>query len=152
MDPGGRRAVRDLNDLFLASRETSELRAESAQTGYSLRRLLVEIGAADPLLEAFDEIAFPTAFAHAAARWDIGVRDALAAYLWAWAENQVMAAVKAVPLGHTDGQRLLLALGDRAAAIAADVAGAGAWSGNFTPRLANLSSRHETQYSRLFRS
>lgn len=64
--------------------------------------------------------------------------------LWAWLENQVMAAVKVVPLGQTDGQRMLLALGerlgpivDRAALVADDDLG------SFTPRLAILSSRHE---------
>jgi len=58
-----------------------------------------------------------------------------------------------VPLGQTDGQRMLLAIGDRLAAV---VAQASTLSdddiGTFTPRLALLSSRHETQYSRLFRS
>jgi hypothetical protein len=65
----------------------------------------------------------------------------------------VLAAVKCVPLGQTDGQRLLLALGDRIAPIVAardrmdddDLA-------NFAPGLAILSARHETQYSRIFRS
>jgi urease accessory protein len=57
-----------------------------------------------------------------------------------------MAAVKAVPLGQTDGQKMLLALG----AKLHDVGEEG--PGNFAPGLAILSSKHETQYSRLFRS
>jgi len=64
-----------------------------------------------------------------------------------------MAAVKAVPLGQTDGQRILLVLGDLLPSLAKkamqlhdrDI-------GNFAPGLAMLSSKHETQYSRLFRS
>jgi urease accessory protein len=78
--------------------------------------------------------------------WGIPARQALTAYLWAWLENQVMAAVKAVPLGQTDGQKMLLALG----AKLHDVGEEG--PGNFAPGLAILSSKHETQYSRLFRS
>jgi urease accessory protein len=146
--------VRQWNALFLASRESAEIRAETAQMGYSLARLLRELGEATP--DAFDDledVAFPTAFAFAAAKWRIDPRDALAGYLWSWAENQVMAALKAVPLGQTDGQRLLLKLGDvidaaatRAATLEDDA------MVNFAPGLALLSARHETQYSRLFRS
>ena len=79
--------------------------------------------------------------------------DALAAYLWSWCENQVMAALKAVPLGQAAGQRALLVLGGRIPALvqkALDLPEAN-WS-NFAPGLALASSRHETQYSRLFRS
>ena len=59
----------------------------------------------------------------------------------------------AVPLGQTDGQKILLALGGRLEAIAqAAAARADNELGNFAPGLAMLSSTHETQYSRLFRS
>ena len=98
------------NEMFLASRETAELRAETVQMGYSLNRLLPELG-----IEAcpFEEPSFPAAYAHAVRAWSIAPREALVAYLWAWLENQVMAAVKAVPLGQTDGQKMLLALRTR---------------------------------------
>lgn len=131
------------NEMFLASRETAELRAETVQMGYSLNRLLPELG-----IEAcpFEEPSFPAVYAHAVRAWGIAPREALVAYLWSWLENQVMAAVKAVPLGQTDGQKMLLALGARLQEI-----GDGE-PGNFAPGLAMLSSRHETQYSRLFRS
>jgi urease accessory protein len=151
---GDASAIEEWNELFLASREAAELRAETAQMGYSLRRLLVELGESDgAALDACDEIAFPTAFAYAVVRWEIDPARALVAYLWAWLENQVMAALKAVPLGQTDGQRILRALGDRLAAIAAEAADADDDAlSNFAPGLALASSRHETQYSRLFRS
>ena len=76
--------------------------------------------------------------------------EALVAYLWSWLENQVMAAVKAVPLGQTAAQKILLSLGERLEAIA-DAAPSALLS-NFVPGLAMLSALHETQYSRLFRS
>jgi urease accessory protein len=131
------------NEEFLASRETAELRAETLQMGYSLAALLGNLG-----LGAIEdeEISFPLAYAHAVRCWGLDARAALVAYLWAWLENQVMAAVKAVPLGQTDAQRMLLALGERLRDAGEDE------PGNFAPGLAIVSSRHETQYSRLFRS
>src|SRR5882762_5221664 len=67
-----------LNDLFLASRETAELRAETLQMGYSLCRLLGELGV-ERLPQG--EVAFPTAFACAARAWEIEPRAAVQAYL-----------------------------------------------------------------------
>jgi urease accessory protein len=142
------------NAEFLASRESAELRAETVQMGYSLRRLLNEMDVSGAhALDGIGEIAFPTAFALASFAWGIDARDALSAYLWAWLENQVLAAVKAVPLGQTDGQRLLLRLGDRIPDAAERAAGlADDELANFAPGLAILSARHETQYTRIFRS
>jgi urease accessory protein len=142
------------NEEFVASRETSELRAETLQMGYSLRELLrsLAVGRVDEL-DAFEELAYPTAYAFAATAWDIEPREALAAYLFAWLDNQVLAAVKAVPLGQTAGQRILLALAeDIAPAVDAAAATGDADLHNFAPGLALMSSRHETQYTRLFRS
>jgi urease accessory protein len=140
----------DINEKFLASRESAELRAETVQMGYSLNRLLKDLGVGEVPLE---EPSFPAAFAFAAAHWKIEPEAALQAYLWAWVENQVMAAVKAVPLGQTDGQRILLGLGERIAALIPGVLSMKDEDiGNFAPGLALLSAKHETQYSRLFRS
>lgn len=135
------------NELFLATRETAELRAETVQMGRSLALLLKDLAICEV---AEEECAFPTAFAAAALAFGVAPREALVAYLWSWLENQVMAAVKAVPLGQTQGQRMLLSLSTRLPQIAA---GAETQEPcNFAPGLALLSSRHETQYSRLFRS
>jgi urease accessory protein len=149
--------VRRLNSFFAATRETAELRAETLQMGYSLRRLCVELGEFDTdavaALQGLEEIVFPAAFTFAATQWEIPERDALVAYLWSWLENQVMAALKAVPLGQTDGQRLLLRSGSGLSSIAEEaMAAEDATLANFAPGLAIACSRHETQYSRLFRS
>ena len=150
--------VARMNGEFLASRESAELRAETVQMGFSLRRLLRDLR--DPSLvdlastvEGWPEVAFPTVWAGIVAAWKIEAESALTAYLWAWAENQVMAALKAVPLGQAAGQRLLAELATRIPAIAVDAARRpeSAWS-NFTPAFAIACARHETQYSRLFRS
>lgn len=147
-----------LNADFLASRESAELRAETLQMGFSLNRLLKDLR--DPALNAVQatlapmtEIAFPSAWSGIAAAWNIAPAAATAAYLWSWAENQVMAALKAVPLGQASGQRLLAGLGRQIPAVAATAVHLpeAEWS-NFTPAFAICSARHETQYSRLFRS
>jgi urease accessory protein len=130
-----------LNDFFVATRETAELRAETLQMGGSLAKLIGDTAIENP--------AYPTAFALAVRRWEIDPRQAVVAYAWSWLENQVMAAVKAVPLGQTAGQKILLELGARLDSI--PELPEEAWA-NFAPGLAHLSSLHETQYSRLFRS
>jgi urease accessory protein len=149
-------ALAALNDDYLASREAAELRAETVQMGYSCSQLLKALdacrGVADVLAD-IREPAFPTAWSGAAVALDVPIGPALTAWTWAWAENQVMAAIKAVPLGQTAGQRLLMMLGE---AIPSRVDAAidlprEDWS-NFAPGLAIASCRHETQYSRLFRS
>jgi len=140
------------NALFLASRETAELRAETVQMGYSLVALLGNlIGPSD--FDVWGDISFPAAFSYAAARWRIDVHAALVAYLWSWAENQVLAAVKTVPLGQTAGQRILAALGPVlvASAVQASQIDDDDMS-NLAPGLALMSARHETQHTRLFRS
>ena len=155
----GRHAeVRRLNGEFLASRESFELRAETVQMGFSLRRLIRDLrddslaGVAEQI-EALPEVAFPVAWSGVAARWGIAPDAAVTAYLWSWAENQVMAALKAVPLGQASGQRLLADLGARIPAVAEAALSSPEteWS-NFTPAFAIACARHETQYSRLFRS
>ena len=138
------------NAMFLASRETAESRGETVQMGFSLKKLLHDVGAGEL---ALDEPAYPAAFAFAVSKWGIDPRAALQAYLWSWLENQVMAAVKAVPLGQTEGQKMLMKLGDRIESMVTQIETLPDQDlGNFAPGLAMLSSRHETQYSRLFRS
>ena len=155
---GDAEAVALLNAEFLASRESAELRAETAQMGFSLARLVRDLR--DPVLQPVEaeltklsEIAFPTGWAGIAAAWKIHPQAALTAYLWSWAENQVMAALKAVPLGQASGQRLLAQLGGLIpnATVHAEYLPKTEWS-NFTPAFAIACARHETQYSRLFRS
>lgn len=157
-DIGDVAEITRLNIEFLASRESAELRAETAQMGFSLNRLVRDLR--DPTLSTVEstladlgEQAFPTGWSGIAAAWKIDPPAALTAYLWSWAENQVMAALKAVPLGQASGQRLLAELGGHIPEIA-DAAlklPESEWS-NFTPAFAIACARHETQYSRLFRS
>jgi urease accessory protein len=145
------------NAWFRASRETAELTAETEQTGQSLLRLAIDLELLDAAmldaLPALTPITLPAAFALASRGFGVDPEAALTAYLWAWLENQVLCAMKTVPLGQVAGQRLLLCLGarvPRAATIARATADEDLT--NFAPGLALASSRHETQYTRLFRS
>jgi len=150
-------AAADWNDRLLSSRETRELRAETAQMGHSLRRLMEDSGefegGAMTILRSLPEVSFATAFSAACAAWQIEERAGLTAYLWAWLENQVVAAMKGVPLGQLAGQRLLAALQPRLVEIAQQAVGADDRDlSNLAPGLAIASCVHEVQYSRLFRS
>lgn len=152
--------TRRLHALYVASRETAELRAETAQMGFSLQRLVDGLpeGGHGAAAEALDDaaesiVALPLAWAHAARAFGLPPQPALASWLWAWLENQVAAAIKAVPLGQQAGQRLLSALTPVLAAACQTAARLPErdWS-NFAPGLAMASSWHETQYTRIFRS
>ena len=146
-------AVRHWSAQLIAARETSELRAEELHLGRALARVLVEleIGQADEWRHAAP--AFATLFSLAAVRWHIEAGDALRGYLWSWSENQVLTAVKLVPLGQSSGQRLLHrltaampAIVERAQTLGDDAIGVG------TVSQALASALHESQYTRLFRS
>jgi urease accessory protein len=142
--------------FYCSGRDCAEARAEALQMGYSLVRLLEALDIDDVMvgtLARFLPVSFPLAYACAASIWKIPVADSLLAYAWSWAENQVSAALKTVPLGQVSGQRLLMALGEKIPqAVQAATARADAQLSNFAPGLAIAGARHETQYSRLFRS
>ena len=102
---------------------------------------------------ATQEPTYPIAFGLAASAAQAPVRECLLAYAFGWAENMVQAAIKSVPLGQSAGQRILSAITaqipaavDHALTVTDDNRQA------FAPMLAILSSQHEVQYSRLFRS
>jgi urease accessory protein len=148
---GDHERIAALNDWVLHTRETGELRQQTEQMGRSfvewLKVVHPGISVAAPLL------AYPIAWAAAAARSTATMRESLLASAFAWAENMVQAAVRAVPLGQSAGQRILGRLAneipsaaDRALAIGEEE------RQSFAPMLAILSARHENQYSRLFRS
>lgn len=137
-----------------AMRETAELRAEDRQTGQALARLLDGLGVEQAKAwSRHTHASFATLFALAAVEWGVPKSHATAGYLWSWLENQALCAMKLVPLGQLAGQRLLHGLAleipglvDAALDLPDDAIG----SSGFALSLA--SSRHERQYSRLFRS
>lgn len=145
-------AVAAWGECFLASRDSAELRAETVQMGYSLARLVAELGVADTTALGPD-VTLPLAYACAVDGLDIPHEEALLAMIFSWVENQVLVCVKSVPLGQVAGQKMLLALGPhiaRAALLARTLPDQD--MSNWTPGLSMLSMRHEVQHGRLYRS
>lgn len=150
-------ALNAANDEYIGSRESAELRRETEQMGWSLAQLCVSLEWGDKArratLAAIKPIAQPTAFAFAAFAHDAAPDAALAAYAFSWVENQAAAALKAVPLGQLAGQRIIVALREPIdAAVRRALDTAPEQINTFAPQLGVLSARHESQYSRLFRS
>ncbi|HTP47260.1 MAG TPA: urease accessory protein UreF [Casimicrobiaceae bacterium] len=154
---GDGQRLHEWNEWFRASRETAELRAETEQMGVSLVGLAGELGLLDEArraaAKAMVPVTLPAAYALASQGFGIPPDAALLAYLWAWLENQVLAAMKTVPLGQVAGQRTLAELGariPRAAECAQSIHDNDL--NTFAPGFAIASCLHEMQYSRLFRS
>ncbi|WP_265088816.1 urease accessory protein UreF [Psychrobacter jeotgali] len=145
------------NDWIHANRESAELSDEDIRLGLALVRLLDSLDL-QPRPEQGDakfpkEPGYVTVFAWAAYQRHIPIRQTLLGFAWAWLENQLAAACKAMPLGHTAAQRLneqlrplLVIAVDTALMLTDDQLGP------ILPSLALGSAQHETQYSRLFRS
>lgn len=142
------------NAYLIACRETSELRKEERQRGLALSMLLPNLGIPlTPEYEASIRTTQVAGFALAAHQFEIDEISACAGYAWSWLENMVMAGVKLVPLGQTSGQQLLLRLSEKIPDLVALArAIEDSEVGSSTPAMAIASSRHETQYTRLFRS
>jgi len=145
--------VRRWNDALIASRETRELREEERHLGRALALVLstLQVAGAPAWIEASP--AFSTMFGLAAVRWAIPLPDTLNGYLWAWGENQALAALKLVPLGQSSGQRLL----HRLIALIPDIAERALEMDDLSIGMGVLSqvlasALHESQYTRLFRS
>jgi urease accessory protein len=152
-DAGDTAAIRNWNAQLIAARETAELRAEELHLGRSLARVLTSLGMTEASEWLDSGPAFCTMFSLAAVRWGIPDAETLCGYLWTWSENQVLAAIKLVPLGQSAGQRLLHQLIDSMPAIAdhaATLPDRGIGVGAILQPIA--SALHESQYSRLFRS
>ncbi|MDO9004458.1 MAG: urease accessory UreF family protein [Aquabacterium sp.] len=164
--------ITELNDWIVHTRETTEFKLQAEQMGRSLVEWVRNRGASvapnDPRLAQCAALkpapTWPVAFALAVAQClpdnpastaphANTVKDTLLSFAFGWAENMVQAAIKSVPLGQSAGQRILQSLiDDLPAAIDHACALPDSQRQAFTPMLAILSSQHETQYSRLFRS
>jgi|GEM_PF-35155 len=147
-------AVAELAAAFAPSKERHLETTAQGRAFLAATRAAWPCAALDRLAAAWSgACAYPVAVGVASAGHAIALAPALAAYLHALAANLISAGVRLVPLGQTDGQRVLAALEPVIAATAAralitplDEVGSAA----FRADLASL--RHETQYTRLFRS
>lgn len=155
---GDAAAIAAVNQWVLATRESHELRRQTEQMGRSLAEWLKNSDqAADHRIAALAALvpapSWPVAFGLAAVLGGADDDTLLLAHGFGWCENMVQAAMKAVPLGQAAAQRMLSRLAAALpAAVAQALAHADAEPQAFSPMLAMLSARHESQYSRLFRS
>lgn len=145
------------NQWLTATRETQELRQQSLQMGRSLRKLLLDLHPETQSLFAFAPPSAPChyaiAFGIGAAFWQIDLPQATLGYLHSWVNNLISAGVRLVPLGQTDGQRLLRQLMPNLIRQTEQLLSLGdneLYSCSWGLSLASMG--HETQYSRLFRS
>lgn len=154
---GDRDRFAEINDLAIALAPSRERRVETVDQG---RAFLIAIAPTWPWDGAIDiaahqgaDIAYPIAVAMAAAGHKVPVRPALHAYLHAVAANLVSAGVRLIPLGQTEGQQLLAHLEPTVHALASEALSADLDGLGGAAFLADIASmRHETQYTRLFRS
>ena len=150
-------ALREVAELAAAFTPSKERHLETTAQGrafFDTTRTAWPCVALDRLVSVWGgPVAYPVAVAVASAGHGIELDPALGAYLHAVSANLVSAGVRLVPLGQTDGQRVLAQLApvvagatERACAIPLDEVGSAAIRADLA------SMRHETQYTRLFRS
>jgi urease accessory protein len=151
------RALRDIAELAAAFVPSRERQLETATQG----RAFIEIARTAWHCDGLDEviaaaggvIVYPVAVGLVSAAHAIPLQPALHAFLHAVVSNWISAGSRLIPLGQTDSQRVLARLEPVVAATATRALAAtldDLGSATFRADLASL--RHETQYTRLFRS
>ncbi len=146
-----------LNAEFLASRESSEPRAETIQVGFSYAAWCRDVAPITNMqrdvLAGMVSPTAPVAASLAALASGLSAKDGLLAYTFGFAENQVMVLAKALPMGQIAAQKMLFALGETVSQCVESALQLPEqdWS-SASPLLAIAQMKHETQYSRLFRS
>jgi urease accessory protein len=153
-----RAQLRDVAELAAAFRATAETALESRQQGRAFLDVTLRAWP-HPRLSAFandvrgQPVAQAIAVAVACAAHGIELSAAVHAYVQVIAANLVSAGARLIPLGQTDAQ---IAVARLAPVVAATATGALAVDladlGTAAPLLELYSMRHETQYTRLFRS
>ncbi|MFW5681226.1 MAG: urease accessory protein UreF [Pseudomonadota bacterium] len=148
--------LHEVREIGAALHATAELKLESTQQGAAFREAIRKSWPAPGIEHLSDDaspLAYPVAVGVTAAAHGLPLRPVLHAYLHAFAANLVSAGVRLIPLGQSDGQRTLADL-EGAVAATAEAAEEGTLddlgSCSFTADLCSM--RHETQYTRLFRS
>lgn len=138
-------------ELYRASRESKELLAESQQLAFSLNAWIRDVLKQSPSVKK--QLGFVPVYAHLCGELGLDLADVLTAYSFTVLENQVLAAVKTIPLGQMSGQRIIWQLHQEIPeAVQAALALNDYEISSALPQYAMLSMSHETQYSRLFRS
>ena len=142
-------ALIDIADLARATACCRERQSESLDQG----RAFMLAAAAWGVPAVPERVPYPIAVAAVAGAHGIAEHATAAAFLQAITSNMISAAVRLVPLGQTSGLRVLAALEGTILAVAAETQSATLDDlGGCTFRSDLAAMRHETQYTRLFRS
>lgn len=152
-EQGDEHDIEKWNQYLIASRETMELRQEEVNRARALTQVLLTL---EPSAEQVKPLLIKTqhaGFSYACHVWEIDEHNATIGLLWGWLENLVLSAVKIIPLGQNAGQQAIFRLSkqipsiiEQARSLDDDDIGSSAMA------LSIASSRHETLYTRLFRS
>jgi urease accessory protein len=141
----------ELADLALALQPAKERLLECEAQGAAFQLVTAAVWPAETIDAA--PLPYPVAVGVAARAHDVPLDEMLSAYLWAFAANLVSAAVRLVPLGQTDGQRVQATLMPVVLDVARDAATSDLDDiGGCAFRADIAAMRHETQHVRLFRS
>ncbi|HSI16343.1 MAG TPA: urease accessory protein UreF [Sphingomonas sp.] len=141
----------ELADLALALQPAKERLLECEAQGAAFQLVTAAVWPAETIDAA--PLPYPVAVGVAARAHDVPIDEMLSAYLWAFAANLISAAVRLVPLGQTDGQRVQAALMPVVLDVAREAASASLDDiGGCAFRADIAAMRHETQHVRLFRS
>ena len=148
------REIAELAAAFVPSRERQLETTTQGRAFIEIARSAWACDGLDDLVAACDgAIVYPTAVGIVSAAHGLPVASSLHAFLHAVVSNWISAGARLVPLGQTDSQRILAALEADVAATAKRALGASLDDlGSVTFRADLASLRHETQYTRLFRS
>ncbi|WP_284542152.1 urease accessory protein UreF [Pleomorphomonas sp. T1.2MG-36] len=150
--------LQEIAELAYALQPSKERRLESGAQGRAFVTAIADTWGAPTLVDLArsltpDPVAYPVAVAIAAADHRLPLADTVEAYLTAFAANLVSAAVRAVPLGQTEGQRTIRDLVPVVSVMAGEALNASLDDvGGAALRADIASMAHETQYTRLFRS
>lgn len=146
---GDASALRDLGELALALAPAQERRDETLNQGRAFALAAAPWAGNPPP----SDVAYPVVVGAMAGSHGIPEDDSAVAYLQVVATNLISAAVRLIPLGQTDGLRVLAGLEPTILALAADSRSATLDDiGGCAFRSDLAAMRHETQYTRLFRS
>lgn len=151
-------ALREIAELAAALQPSRERHLEATAQGAALLAAVASAWPSAALAAATAEVGvvavtYPVAIAIAAAAHGVPLAATLTAYLTAFAANIVSAGVRVIPIGQSAGQKVIAALAPLIATIATAAQTASLDElGGAALRADIASMKHETQYTRLFRS
>lgn len=139
------------NELALALAGSNERYQENTAQGAAFVSAVKAANLPCPALP--EPVTYSVAIGAVAAVQDIAAEDAVGAFLHAYLSNQIQCAIRLGITGQNGGLALLAMLETRIAAIASELASSTIEDLGSNTMMADVSSmRHETLYSRIFRS